>query len=49
MGAYVFGSRMKKKLVSDNDMVVWVVEEAFVKDEYRTAKKQAAGQPECTQ
>ncbi len=26
---------MKKKLTSDDDIVEWVVEEAFVKDEYK--------------
>jgi hypothetical protein len=29
---------MKKKLAFDNDIVSWVVEEAFVKDAHKTTK-----------
>ena len=33
---------MSKKLTLDYDIVSWVVEEALVKDEYRTVKTKAA-------
>jgi hypothetical protein len=32
---------LKKRIASDYDSVLWVVEEAFVKDEYGAAKKAA--------
>ena len=38
----MFLIKMSKKLTLDYDLVSWVVEEAFVKDEYKTVKTKTA-------